>query len=65
MKLPQSEKTLVVLANAGELVRNIVQGVIGNEVADTFNGSPLTRGLIYQAAQTEFQASVSNHTKGN
>ena len=63
MKLQQSEKTLVVLANATELVRNIAQGVIGNEVADTFNGSPLTRGVIYQLAQAQFQAAASPFLK--
>ena len=60
-----SENTLVVLANAGELVRNIAQGVIGNDVADTFNGSPLTRGIIYNLAQTEFQAALSKTLGAN
>lgn len=65
MKTQQSEKTLVVLANASELVCCIAQGVIGNEVADTFNGSPLTREVIYQSAQAQCQKAVSTHTKGN
>lgn len=65
MKLQQSEKTLVVLGNAGELVRNIAQGVIGNEVADTFNGSPLTRAIIYQSAQAQFQAASATFLKAN
>ena len=54
-----SQKTLVTLANASDLVFNIMQGVIGNEVADTFNGSPLTRDIVYNLAQTQFQAAVS------
>jgi hypothetical protein len=59
MKHAQSQQTLTTLANAGELVANIAQGVIGNEVADSFNGSPLTRAVVYQLAQTQFQATVS------
>lgn len=62
MKSKSSQQTLVTLANAGELVNNIAQGVIGNEVADTFNGSPLTRAVVYNLAQTQFQASVAKHT---
>lgn len=59
MNLKQSTQTAVTLANAGELVRVIAQGVVGNEVADTFNGSPLTRGILYNLAQTRFQAAVA------
>jgi hypothetical protein len=62
MKHAKSQQTLTTLANAGELVNAIVQGVIGNEVADTFNGSPLSRGVVYQLAQTQFQAKVAKHT---
>jgi hypothetical protein len=61
MKSRESEKTLVTLANATELVRTIVQGVIGNDVADTFAGSPLTTSVINQIAQARFQASVQNY----
>lgn len=60
MKHKQSQQTLTTLGNAAELVNAIVQGVVGNEVADTFNGSPLSRGIVYNLAQTQFQASVSN-----
>jgi len=59
MKLKESEQSLVTLANASELVTNVAQCVIGNEVADTFNGSTLTRDLIHNLAQTTFQSSVS------
>lgn len=59
----ESERTLVTLANASELVNNIAQGVIGNEVADTFNGSPLTRATIYNLTQTRIQAALSKHLR--
>lgn len=61
MQLLQSERTLVTLANASELVNNIAQGVLGNEVADTFGGSPLTHAIVYTLAQTQFQAAVAKY----
>lgn len=63
MKHQQSERSLVTLGNAGELVNNIVQGVIGNEVADTFNGTPLSREVIYDSALTQFQQTAAVHLK--
>ena len=64
MKLKESQQTVVVLANAAELVRSIAQEVMGNDVADTFEGSPLSRGILYNLAQTEFQSSVSKYVAG-
>ena len=61
MNLVESQQTTVVLANAGELVCAIAQGVIGNEVADTFGGSPITRGILYNLAQTKFQQALAKH----
>lgn len=60
MKLRQSQQTLVTLANATELVQSIVLGVVGNEVADTFDGNELTRGVVYAMAQTKFQSALSS-----
>ena len=62
MKKKESEHTLVVLANGSDLVNNIAQNVIGNEVADTFAGSPLSRSIIHNLAQTQFQAAIQNFT---
>lgn len=59
MKSVLTERTVVTLANASELVKNISQAIIGNEVADTFNGSPLTQDVLHNMAQTQFQAAVS------
>ena len=61
MKLRQSERTLVTLANASELVVNISRAVIGNEVADTFNGENLTGSLIHDLAQSTFHKSLSKY----
>ena len=64
MQNKQSETTLVTLANAAELVRTVVQEIVGNEVADTLNGSPLTRAVLYDFAQTEFQAATAKYLGG-
>jgi hypothetical protein len=65
MKNRESEQTVVTLANAGDLVLRITEQVIGNEVADTLNGSPLNRALIQNLAQTKFQQAVSKYIGGN
>lgn len=62
MKLKQSEQTLVTLANATQLVRNIAQGVLGNDIASTFAGSDITRQVIDNNAQSHFQAAVAPYT---
>lgn len=61
MKNRESEKTLVTVANYLELVRVVVQGVVGNDVADTIAGSPLTGDVINQIALTKLQASVQTY----
>lgn len=57
---PLTERTLTTLANGSELVKNVAQAIIGNDVADTMNGSPLTQEVLFNLAQTEFQAAVSS-----
>ena len=59
MKLRESQETLVTLANASELVANIAQAVVGNDIADTFDGSPLTRAVLHDLSMTKFQAALS------
>lgn len=56
MKNRDSERTLVTLANAGELVRHITKAVVGDELADT---SSLTRDALLNLAQVKFQAHLS------
>lgn len=55
-----SAMTAATLANAADLAANIAQGVMGNEVATTFNGSELTRATIYNLAQVTFQSKVAS-----
>jgi hypothetical protein len=64
MQNRESEHTVVTLANAGDLVVRIAQNIVGNEVADTLNGSPLTRSLIQNLSQSKFQQAVSKHIGG-
>ncbi len=59
MKFRDTQETIATLANAAELVRCVAQNVMGNDVADTFEGSPLSRGIIYNLAQSTFQTSLS------
>jgi len=61
MKHPESVTSTLTLANAGELVNNIARGVLGNDVADTFQGSVISRGLIYNLVQTHAQERLSAH----
>jgi len=64
MQSPQTVTTVVVLANAAELVNNIARGVLGNDVADTFQGSVISRGLIYNMVQTQAQQKLAAHLQG-
>lgn len=61
MKLRQSEQTVTTLANAGELVHNIVRGVVGTAVADSIDGTPITRDVVQALAQVEFQKATSKY----
>lgn len=59
MKNQQSVSTLMTLANGADLINNIARGVMGNEIADTFNGEELNTTLVHSLAQVQFQANVS------
>ena len=63
MKTPISQQaanqTLATLANANELVRFVAQEVVGNEVADTINGSPISQETIYSLAQASFMKNLN------
>ena len=59
MKHKETERTIVTLANASELVVCVIQNIVGNEIADTINGSPLTREAVHHIAQTQFQSALN------
>lgn len=56
-------QTLATLGNAAELVRCVAQEVVGNEVADTINGSPISRDTIYHLAQASFTKQLDIYRK--
>ena len=53
MKLKQSEQTLVTLGNAANIVTLIAQEVLGDDVADTLEGTPITRQAIHNLPLVE------------
>jgi hypothetical protein len=61
MKNRESEVTLVTVANAAELTRVIVQGVVGNDIADTIAGAPLTTDIIQQIALAKLQDATKTY----
>lgn len=64
MQNKASETTLLTLANAAELVRVVVQDISGNEISNQIDGSPLTRAVIYDLAQSSFHNSVAKSLGG-
>jgi hypothetical protein len=65
MQLLQTQQTVTTLGNAADLTYNVVNGVLGNDVADTFNGSPLTRQVIYNLALARIQLRLAPFLKVN
>lgn len=48
--MSDTQKTFVVLSNAAELATTIAQGVVGDDLAETFNGAPFTADVIRDLA---------------
>lgn len=61
MKDINSVTTAVTFANGADLAANIVMGVIGGDIASTFNGVPLTRAAIYELAMVTFQGKLAHY----
>ncbi len=55
--------TMATLGNANELVRFVAQEVVGNEVADTINGSPISQSTIYSLASSAFMKHLDKFRK--
>ena len=64
MNVQDRDMTRVTLANASELVTHIVLGVVGNDVADSIEGQPLTRDAISSLAQARFKGALQPHLGG-
>lgn len=54
----RKQRSLVTLANANELASRIIRQVVGNDIASSFNGSPLTSSLICTIVQHRFQTAL-------
>lgn len=59
MKNRETERTMVTLGNGVELVCQIAKAVVGEEVADMYDGSPLTNDVIRRLAAVKFQGHLS------
>lgn len=59
MKNPDSKITLATLANVNEIVRHITQEIMGNDLANSIGGSPLTRSMIYNLVQSRVRVNFS------
>lgn len=64
MKRAECVTSLLTLANSAELVNNIARNVLGNDVADTFQGSVISRGLVYNMVQTQAQQKLADQLQG-
>lgn len=58
MKYKDSVRTAVTLAAAGELVAAIAEQVLGKEVADSVGGTPLTKEMTLNMAQSGFEKNL-------
>ena len=59
---PLSEKSVITVSNAIELVTKIVEYVGGREVADTLNNNPVSRAEIQQLVAAQFAKRISGIT---
>lgn len=64
MKLVKTLDTIVVLANAADLVCNIASEVVGNEVADTIQGNELSREALNALVMSKLQTKLNTFRGG-
>jgi len=61
MKFQNTAQTIVTLANGAELVAQIAEKVLGGDVADTVEGTPLNKGAITNLAMARFQMNLQTY----
>lgn len=49
-------ETFDALASVNELAAMVVMNIVGEELSDSIEGSPLTRAQVFAMAQTKVQA---------
>ncbi len=64
MKYKQSVQTAVTLAAGGELVVAIAEQVLGKEVANSVAGTPLSKEMVLNMAQSGFEKNLLEQNKG-
>ncbi len=62
MKYANSGTTVVTLAVGGELVTAIDQKVLGTEVADNLAGTPLSKEMVLNMAQSGIEKNLLNQS---
>jgi len=60
--LVQSERTVMTFANAITLVTELVNKVSGTEIADTINGSVISRTILSDMIASEFNKRFATYT---
>lgn len=58
----QSENTVLTVSNAIALTTNIVQELLGNEIANTLNGSELSSSALHGIIGSQINKNFSNYT---
>ena len=58
IELEKAKKSTVTLANATELVSQIVLNIAGNDISDSLSGSTVTLNTIRSLAQARIQSNL-------
>lgn len=61
MKNRETERTVVTLGNAVDLVAQVARKVVGEEVADMYDGAPLTLDVMHRLAAVKLKSHLSDH----
>ena len=59
----ETERTVVTLGNGVDLVAQIAKQVIGDEVADMYDGAPLSNDVIHRLAAVKFKSRLADHVE--
>lgn len=60
MKNRETERTVVTLANGVDFVAQVAKKVVGEEVADMYDGAPLTMDVMHRLAAVKFKSLLAD-----
>jgi hypothetical protein len=63
MKNRETERTVVTLGNGVDLVAQIAKKVVGEEVADMYDGAPLSNEVMHRLATVKFKSHLADHVE--